>query len=52
MRVQKAIEIKATPKKTWLNFGEPGKVLQWYRAFREVETPLEALAGSGGSAAR
>jgi len=52
MRVQKTIEIKATPKKTWLYFGEPGKVPRWYRIFREFGYSPKVLVEAGGSAVR
>jgi uncharacterized protein YndB with AHSA1/START domain len=47
MKVQKAIEINAPPKKIWSFFVEPKKVLQWYSTFRRFEYTSNQRSGVG-----
>lgn len=47
MRVQKAIEIKATPEGIWPFFVEPEKVVQWCITFRKFEYESDQHSGVG-----
>lgn len=47
MKIQKAIEINAPPKKIWPYFVEPEKVLQWYSTFRKFEYTSNQHNGVG-----
>ena len=47
MKVQKAIEIKAPPKKIWPYLVEPDKVLQWYSPFKKFEYTSRKRSGVG-----
>lgn len=47
MKVQKAIEINASPEKIWLYFVEPEKVLAWYSTFRKFEYTGDQHSGVG-----
>ncbi|MFB0538377.1 MAG: SRPBCC family protein [Anaerolineae bacterium] len=47
MRVQKAIEINAPPKRIWPFFIEPEKVLQWCITFKRFEYTSNQRSGVG-----
>ncbi len=45
MRVQKSIDIAATPDKVWPFFVDPEKVLQWCITFKKYEYPGPQTSG-------
>jgi carbon monoxide dehydrogenase subunit G len=47
MKVQKSIDIKATPDKIWPFFVEPEKVLQWCITFKKYEYNNKQYTGVG-----
>jgi uncharacterized protein YndB with AHSA1/START domain len=47
MKVQKSIDIKASPDKIWLFFVEPEKVLQWCITFKKYEYTNKQYNGVG-----
>jgi uncharacterized protein YndB with AHSA1/START domain len=47
MKVQKSIDIKATPEKIWPFFVEPEKVLQWCITFKKYEYTNKQYNGVG-----
>jgi carbon monoxide dehydrogenase subunit G len=47
MKVQKSIDIKATPDKIWPFFVEPEKVLQWCITFKKYEYNNKQYNGVG-----
>ena len=47
MKVQKAIEINATPERIWPFFIEPEKILLWYSTFRKFEYAGDQHSGVG-----
>ena len=47
MKVQKSIEIAASPNKIWAFFVEPEKVLQWCITFKKFEYTGDQRSGKG-----
>ena len=47
MRVQKSIEIEASPEEVWAFLTEPEKILEWYVPLRKFEYTSEQKSGVG-----
>jgi uncharacterized protein YndB with AHSA1/START domain len=49
MRVQRSIEIEASPEQVWAYLSEPEKVLEWYIPLIRFEFTTEQKSGVGAS---
>lgn len=47
MRVERSIEIGASPEKVWPYLSEPEKILQWYAPLQQFEYTSEQKGGVG-----